>query len=374
VHPRPIEVFNTDGAPLDRGKALGVGRRQPIQSCLAAWLASLNEAGISDPEQYLSEMLRSTTFIQSIQKHAPDLLDEVRGMAEGARVDPDLLIAAQFMDEEWAYRNSIRGSVQPNKCSSLAVRSLDGNVMIGQNMDLGGYTDGHQVVLRIGPSLTERGALIFTISSMISLMGVNASGIAACVNALPQLPATPAGVPVAFVIRKLLQAATLDEAVSTIRTIPHATGQHYLIADPYQIQSFEASPVCVNELPVSSTRGFAHTNHPLATDHSGLGSGAINSIARLRSLNQRTCVDPRDIEWVKDALSSRDDPEHPISREAGDSGSASLLTGMISFTTGSMISILRQAAPDIETWISCGPPSVSGYTQHLLPGCQYFNR
>jgi isopenicillin-N N-acyltransferase-like protein len=369
VHPRPIETFNTDGAPLDRGKSLGVGRRQPIQSCLTAWLASLNEAGISDPEQYLSKMLHSTTFIESIQKHAPDLLDEVRGIAEGARVDSNLLIAAQFMDEEWAYRNSLRGSAQPDKCSSLAARSLDGEVLIGQNMDLGGYTNGHQVVLRVGPSLTEIGALIFTISSMISLMGVNANGVAVCVNALPQLPATRSGVPVAFVIRKLLQAATLDEAASIIRTIPHATGQHYLIADPYQVRSFEASLVCVHELPVNSMNGFAHTNHPLETDQSSLDPGAINSIARLRALNQRTSVEPHDIEWVKDALSSRDDPEHPISREADDSRSANLLTGMISFTTGSMISILGQAAPDIETWISCGPPSVSGYTKHLLPRC-----
>ena len=369
MDPKPIEIFETDGAPRERGKAVGVGRREPIRSCLTAWLASLNEAGISDPEQYLSKMLYSTTFVESIQKHAPDLLDEILGIAEGARVDSSLLTAAQFMDEEWAYRNSIRGGVQPNKCSSLAVRSRDGDVLIGQNMDLGGYTDGHQVVLRIGPSLTERGALIFTISSMISLMGVNANGVAVCVNALPQLPATPAGVPVAFVIRKLLQAATLSEAVSIIQTIPHATGQHYLIADPWEVRSFEASPICVNELPVNSTSGFAHTNHPLATDPSGSNSSAINSNARLRALNQRISMAPHDIEWVKDALSSRDDPEHPVSREAGDSRSANFLTGMISFTTGSMISVLGQAAPDIETWISCGPPSVSGYTTHLLPRC-----
>jgi isopenicillin-N N-acyltransferase-like protein len=369
VHPRPIEIFTVDGAPLDRGKALGVGRRQPIQSCLTAWLASLNEAGISDPEQYLSKMLDSTRFIESVQKHAPDLLDEVRGIADGARVDLNLLIAAQFMDEEWAYRSSIRDSVQPNKCSSLAVRSFDGKVLIGQNMDLGGYTDGHQVVLRIGPSPTESGALIFTISSMIALMGVNANGIAVCVNAVPQLPAMAEGVPVAFVIRRLLQAATLDEAVSIIRTIPHATGQHYLIADSYQIRSFEASFGCINELPANNGSGFAHTNHLLATDQPGLDSGAINSIVRLRALNQRISLERHDIEWMKDALSSRDDPEHPVSREADCSRSANSQAGMITFTTGSMISILKQAASDIEAWISRGPPSVSGYTKHLLPRC-----
>jgi len=149
-------------------------------------------------------MLRHTDFLTAIRKHAPDLLEEVRGIAVGAIQPVELLLASQFMDEEWAYRRRLQAAETPEKCSSVAV-TRSGLTWIGQNMDLGDYTDGHQVLTRIAPSGVEAGALIFTIGGMIGLMGVNSRGVGVCVNFLPQLANSPQGLPVAFVIRRLLQ-------------------------------------------------------------------------------------------------------------------------------------------------------------------------
>lgn len=363
-----FETIQLSGEAYARGAAYGATRRQRIQACLSAWLESLRGAGVADPSAHVAQLLRETDFLSSIREHTPDLLDEIRGIAVGAGQTFDLLLAAQLMDEEWAYRSSaVEKFPAPEKCSSVAVRAAADSVLIGQNMDLGGYTDGHQVVLQVAPHETEPGALIFSISSMIALFGVNTRRIAVCVNSIPQLPAARHGLPVAFIIRKLLQARTLMDAVDLVQTLPHATAQHYLIADAGSIRSFEAAPGRVVEYESPDPTGVLHTNHPLAHGWGGTYAQSLNSIARLKSLQARLGTGQPDVESIKAALSASDDPDHPVSRVGGPSSPAHPLTGMISFTTGSMISALRLHSDTVDVWISPGPPSIHGYTHRRFP-------
>jgi predicted choloylglycine hydrolase len=362
-----VDIIDLQGDPYVRGRYLGVARRARIHACLTDWLASLEKAGVSEPAKYLAGMLKATCFMQSIREHVPELLEEVQGIADGAAQPFDLLLAAQMMDEEWAYRAGLSTNLEAlQKCSSVAVRAPDESIVVGQNMDLADFTDGHQIVLRIEPRGAEPGALIFTITSMIALFGVNTHQIAVCVNSVPQLPAQRQGVPVAFVVRRLLQARTLSEAVEMVHGIAHATAQHYLIADARTIRSFEASPAGVTEYYSPHPAAVLHTNHPLV---SALGSfdSNENSSIRLRSLSDRLYTGQPDLEAVKAALSSCDDSQNPVSRTVSASARPSQLTGAINFTTGSMISTLRRGASEIEVWISPGPPSVRGYSRFTLP-------
>lgn len=366
---RKEEFMSTDlvtadltGDPNTRGVQYGKFRAEAIQSCISAWIDSLGAVGILYPHRYIEEMSHRTGFVSAINEHCPDLFEEVRGIAAGAGLPLELVYGAQLMDEEWAYRARMSGNpAQLEKCSSAAVRAADGAVIIGQNMDLGGYTNGHQILLRLAPHGSCPGALIFSVSSMIALLGVNARRIGVCVNAIPQLSARDSGLPVAFVIRKLLQARTLAEAVNMIRTLPHATSQHYLIADPSSIRSFEASPERVVEYESPHLTGVLHTNHPLAPPFVVAPEGGINSVARLSALWHYLGRGNPDLAAMKAALSSRDDPEHPVSRTLAG-GQVSQSAGMISFTTGSMISELRSSSEAIDTWVSAGPPSIHGYS------------
>jgi hypothetical protein len=79
------------------------------------------------------------------------------------------------------------------------------------------------------------------------------------------LPASPAGLPVAFALRGLLQKRTLAEAVEFVASIPHATGQHYGLAGPEGLASVEgwATGVAVRSEPAPR---LLHTNHPLYTE------------------------------------------------------------------------------------------------------------
>jgi hypothetical protein len=239
----------------------------------------------------------------------------------------------------------------------------EGPTFIGQNMDLGAYTDTHQVMLQLEPSGARPGALILTIAGMIALLGVNTNGVAICVNSLPQLPNATTGLPVAFVVRRLLQARSLAEAAAWVQATPHATNQHYLLAEAGAIRSFEASAVGVTEYRSDDPTRILHTNHPLA-DEKGAPETAQareNSQARLSALLGRLGEGFCDLEAVKNALTSGDDPRHPVCRVYNPAA------GLTGFTTGSMISELTAGADCVDSWVSFGPPSRSGYARLTLP-------
>lgn len=355
--PWPLPLVHARGGARERGVVIGRALRSPIAAHLAAWRRSL-PGGV--PDDCVANLLDETDFKPSIHRYAPDIWDELGGVAEGARVPLDQLYALQLLDEEWAYRARRSGAASPPKCSSLASVNADGSSWLAQNMDLGDYTDGLQVMLRIDDSDLPS-ALVFSTAGLLGLMGVNAAGLGVCVNSLPQLPSAPEGLPVAFVLRRLLQVRSLAEAADLVQTLPHATNQHYLIAEPGAARSFEASAEGVVEYHPPNPGCILHTNHPLAAPPV-LPEAPIareNSEARLRSLVERLSKGPAGEEVIGSALCSNDDPRHPVCREASPPGS-----DPATITTGSMISLLGLRG--VRSWASAGPPRERGYQAFQL--------
>ncbi|MGH7009429.1 MAG: carcinine hydrolase/isopenicillin-N N-acyltransferase family protein, partial [Caulobacteraceae bacterium] len=182
-----------------------------------------------------------------------------------------------------------------------------------------------------------------------------------CVNSLPQLPSASHGLPVAFVIRLLLAAKNLTEASRLVLALPHATNQNYMLAEPGAVRAFEASAAGVNEFrPVHPGR-ILHTNHPLAADKGApeTADQRANSVARLHALTNRLGSGAANLANIKDALSSYDDPKNPVSRMWNPQA------GLTGFTTGSMISALREGVRP-RTWVSAGPPHLRGYEEIVV--------
>jgi len=351
--PWPLRLVRARGGARDRGVAIGRALKSQIAAHLAAWRRSLPADG--DADGYVAGLLAETDFAPAIRRHAPELLAELEGMAEGAGLRADQLYALQLLDEEWAYRARRSGEPALPKCSSLAIVAADGPSWIGQNMDLGGYTDGAQVMLEIAGEGRSPDALVFSTAGMLGLMGVNAAGVGVCVNSLPQLPSAPEGLPVAFVLRCLLQARSLAAAADLVQTLPHATNQHYLIAEPGAARSFEASAAGVTEYHPPEPARIFHTNHPLAaaTTIDEPPAARENSQARLASLATRLATAAADLGEIQAALCASDDPRHPVCRSIRVGGEPSTIT------TGSMISALSPSG--VRAWASAGPPRERAY-------------
>jgi hypothetical protein len=354
AEPRSLPIIEARGGPRERGLAIGHALAAPIRGHLDGLKRALAPA-VGPADDYLRQLLADTDFKSAILQHTPDLMAELEATAEGAGIAADELYALQLLDEEWAYRARRVAAGPRDKCSSLAIVDSPRLTWIAQNMDLAAYTDGFQALLSVDDG-EHPPALVFTAAGMIGLMGVNAAGVGVCVNSLPQLPSGPEGLPVAFVLRRLLQARSADEACRFLTALPHATNQHYLIAGPGEVRSFEASCATVVAYRPADPSRVLHTNHPL-TDAPATpepASARENSVARLAALEARLGDGPPGLADIRAALSSCDDERHPVCREGGAAG----------FTTGSMISAL---SPDrVESWASAGPPASRGYHYFAL--------
>ncbi|MBV8971535.1 MAG: hypothetical protein JO290_04510 [Sphingomonadaceae bacterium] len=356
--PSAAVTLDVAGDPFERGLAQGRAFAADIADHYAALLASFGRSGIADPGAYVAAMLEDTDFVDAIERDVPHLLREVEGIAAGASLPRDAVFVLQLLDEEWAYRSRVHRARPVQKCSSFAVRGAGGKeTWIGQNMDLGPYTDGFQRVVRHAPQGERPGCLVLTTAGVIALLGVNDHGVGVCVNSLPQLPSAREGLPVAFVIRALLEMNSAAAAAARCRSLQHATNQHYLIADADDIVSLECSSAGVVEYRGRHRDRVVHTNHPLA-NADPYPPGEINSVARLRSLEARLDGKEATLIGLMAALSADDDPANPVCRLGGE--------GVISFTTGSMIAALRPRPAAVEAVVSLGPPCQRGYRPYRL--------
>ncbi len=376
-----LPILTLTGSALERGRAHGEELRPLIQTHVARWLDLLAVNTGEEPRAYVAALVSETNFRPAIERWTPGLLDEVRGMAEGAGVDEALIFGLQLPDEEWWFRLERRmaagawpGAVG-EACSSLGVRPAAGHTpLTAQNMDMPNYMDGLQAVLRVQPSDGAPEALVFSVAGLIALNGVNRAGVSTCCNSLTELAHAADGLPVAFVHRGLLAQPTLAAAEAFVRGAPHASGQNFLLGGRERVAAFECSAHAVVEVTAeAASPNIWHTNHalvngdrqrseaefealPEAARRSFLGS-RDNSAARYCALEERLTLagGPLDVAGVKAILSAHDSPRHPVCRHKPANAGASAFV-----TIGSTVMTLGEQ-PVLH--IAPGPPCVTHFEE-----------
>jgi hypothetical protein len=191
------------------------------------------------------------------------------------------------MDEDWWFRPRFGKALE--HCSSFGVRGGSGQPpLIAQNMDLPTWLDGLQILLDIRPSDGTPAMLAPSYPGMLGLNALNELGIGVCVNSLDQLPKSTEGMPIAFIIRTVASAVSFDEADQLLQTLPHATGQNFLVCGPSDMLDYECCSESIT--PCRFETRIVHTNHPLIDQaelvtRSRVADGAsTNSERRLNSL------------------------------------------------------------------------------------------
>ena len=350
------------GSGYERGVQHGKALKSDIADVLGHFKADLKTSRMRDPDSLIAEFLHATDFIPAIKKWTPDLLDEVKGIADGSGQKFETVFAYQLPDEIWVYFDK----QDVNHCSGLGVaRSPTHPAYIAQNLDLESWRHGSQTVLHILQSAILPEQFIFTTAGLVAANGVNNCSIGVCVNTLMQLNAVHDGLPVAFVIRGLLARKSEQSALEFIKTVHHASGQNYILGTGDNVYDFEASATgVVRFTPVAGGSPVYHTNHPLVNDNLKAWWAQrtknmapeerrySNSHVRFASLETRLAKSDIDIaeQKIKETLRSRDSEWNPVCR--------SLKSGNGIFTFGSTIMTLSER-PSFQ--VTYGPPDMSEY-------------
>ena len=334
-----IQVLVLEGSARRRGQIHGETLKATIHKHIERWKHALQKEMGLNPDEYLEQFFADTNFLPAIEKWTPDLLQEVRGIAEGAGIDFKYALVRQLSDEETWYRfekkvraggqaiERIRSQLSAENCSAIGVQAQgDKPPVVAQNMDTPAYYDGHQILLHIKDPASPVEALVFTIAGKISLAGLNNQGVGICCNTLIQLNFAANGLPEDFVVRGFLARPTLDNALTFLRGVKHASGQNYVIGGPERVLDLECSAGKICEfLPYPGADRVYHTNHPLANDDQELHKARLAKMppdilewyknrqtthARFASL-EKQLSDPTeviDLDKIKAALSSHDGP------------------------------------------------------------------
>ena len=259
-----LRILDLEGTPYEMGKTHGRALQPEIRELVKRWTADLEKTYRVPIGAFIRNLLKKTDFKPAIARWTPDLLEEVRGIADGAGVDFDTMYAYQLIDEIWA----MDAELGVSKCTTIAAGKRNGRpAFIAQTLDIPAFYHGFQTVLRIRDRRENMETLVFTIPGVVAANGLNSRSVGVCVNAVTQLAHSPKGLPVAFVIRAILSRKTYQEAMEFLRDVQPAAPQNYVLGGPGEAASFERSAGQMSRYrPFEGAEFTYHTNHPLIND------------------------------------------------------------------------------------------------------------
>lgn len=212
----PIEI---EGEAFERGRQYGARAAAAIGQNIEAYLGLIEfHVGLERG----ATLKAAAAFGPILDRHAPELLQEMQGIATGAGCDlvEILLINA---------RSELMGSM--DECTSLAAApevTEQGRVLLGQNWDWYPAIKPEPVLLQIRqPDRPE--ILTLAEAGQVAKVGFNDAGLGVCLNFLSHIDQGP-GVPVHVILRQMLECAHLGQAIQAVYGVPRGGAANVLLA------------------------------------------------------------------------------------------------------------------------------------------------
>ena len=295
-----IPLLNVSGTPSAIGEAHGERFRDLVQEHVAVhrdWIFE-NTAVPMD-----AESLDATwqPWIEANQQAAPELVEEMQGIARGADVSFEHLFQVNSLLDVGNFR-WIDCVQQLVGCTCFVVphEAGTGQTLLGQTYDLSAFRRRFNILLRIQPD-DGPAQLVYSLAGMVGLAGLNEHGLGININYLSSNDCQP-GKLHAVIVRQVLAASNLADAVAAPTAGTRAGGSHYLVADDAgHVVSVETTAEAF-ALLYPDGKPYGHTNHYLSEwlqPRQVIRSTAIgSSIARytaLRRFLQRDDLDRKSL-------------------------------------------------------------------------------
>ena len=297
-------LFQASGSNRDLGRQHGEQSRSQLRGFLD-YIGKL----LKLPRQELAE--RALRFLPLFEKHCPHLLEEVRGLAEGAGVPFADALVVQLRGE--------LGQVTKEGCTTFVISAQGtaaGQILIGQNSDVDPEFEEYGYMLHLEPE-GKSALLMWTFGGQIGYHGINAAGVAHFANALGGGPAWRFGLSHYPIKRRMLECDSIAGILELLRTVPVCSNGNYVLCDGKgTIADVELTPEGYSILEDNGDGFLCHTNHYLCQPHSCTANDAVSipdSFPRLNRMREmiRTKFGKITVDDMKQMLS--DHQNHPTS-------------------------------------------------------------
>ncbi len=220
------------------------------------------------------------------KKFAPNIALEIEAMAKGANLTlTDLVILNNYTD----FRDI---SLPEEGCSTVHIQTPT-QILSGQTWDMHRSAKNYMCVISVPKTADHSAQLILTLVGCVGLMGVNADNCLIGVNNINTTNART-GLIWPVLVRKTLEARSLNQMRSTLLNAPVTSGHNYLIASQEGGEHLEITPTIsekVSALAHGQVGGIFHTNHCMGfeiqklEDKSSMSSTTFN---RYELLSKKT--------------------------------------------------------------------------------------
>jgi isopenicillin-N N-acyltransferase-like protein len=288
VHNVPPPLIEVTGTHLEMGRQIGEARRQQIQHSVANAQLLIDASYDQLELTWEGAQIQSRKYLPFAEERYGQYVDEMRGVAEGANVSFDEIVALNAMEAV------TMDALHLTRCTSYAVneeRTADGHVLAAHNEDWVPEDEDDVYVISARPR-EEPPFLAMTYGGLLPNVGFNAYGIAQLIDSVYPTDSR-IGIPRLVVARAVLAAKRISGAIGRA-LVPHrAAGYNHLLAhESGEMYSIEVSSRRFEIL--HGTDGYmVHTNHYLApnmkeieSDPEELISSRVRYFRTLRLLRQ----------------------------------------------------------------------------------------
>lgn len=258
--PRIIECA---GSPFEIGLVHGKSARARIHKGIAVYKTLFKEdVNLS----WHAANQCAEKFLPAITQHVPHLLEEMRGIAEGAGTSFLDIVTLNARSEIALTKPNL--SDPPDGCTAFS-KSIDGIQWLSQNWDWRASQQDQIIILRIK---VAEDLHITTISEagMVAKVGMNNHGVAVTLNALKTVQLDASKLPIHLGLRLVLESTSTAEALHKLEQVGIASAAHFLIADPTSSIGIEVNPIQpFGILLPDAQNNIFHTNHCISEDLPG---------------------------------------------------------------------------------------------------------
>jgi isopenicillin-N N-acyltransferase-like protein len=272
-----IPLIDTGGSAYAIGLDVGRAVRDQIQTAAASTRADFAR---SNDERVVE---RIGAYLAATERVAPEVVAELRGMADGSGVP----FAELFVMNATAELNQEVGRFE--ECTVAGVTqsgTADGSVLLAHNEDAtAGWAD-LTYLIRAEPDDAPAFAA-FTYAGLLLHQGVNAAGLASVGNALYARDAHP-GIPKLFLYRRAIAQRTIEDAIRAVTDPTRAFGNNHLFANADgDVYDVEVSG-CDWALHHAGNRFLVHANHFVSPDlaHLDRDEDLLNSRLRQKRIER----------------------------------------------------------------------------------------
>lgn len=253
-----LTVLHLKGSDYQQGFAHGQFLKSEINDILERWKIEVEKSSNKDFNQVIDDFFQSVTYVDSIKKYCPELLEEIKGIAEGSGIEYKTVLAFQMSEEIDVLSDELTGK----HCTSIGIEKTDTTAgFLAQNMDPPLFLHGNPVLLHVTDNETKTESFVYTFPGFIGLTGLNSNSVGITCLSMSMLNYSKSGLPVAFIVRCILKQENEENAFKFIENVPVSIPQCYIIGGINKVKCFECSANRKTEFyPFNDKKICLHSN------------------------------------------------------------------------------------------------------------------